>query len=142
MRVVIDPNVFISGLIGKPASSPRRIIDALADDEVQVVATSELLDELQGVLERPWLDKYASSVERSVYMARIRTQVEPVDTPPSTPGATRDPDDDYLVAIARSENVDAIVSGDKDLREADLGFPPVWTPREFMDRLDGLQPDN
>jgi predicted nucleic acid-binding protein len=48
---------------------------------------------------------------------------------------TRDRKDDYLVAIARAERVDAIISGDRDLVDAGLADPPVWTPRELADRL-------
>jgi predicted nucleic acid-binding protein len=52
---------------------------------------------------------------------------------------TRDPTDDYLVALARREHADAIVSGDLDLREAGIDNPPVWTPRQATDRLIGEQ---
>jgi len=48
---------------------------------------------------------------------------------------TRDRKDDYLVALGRQENVDAIVSGDRDLLDAGLEEAPVWTPRELADRL-------
>jgi predicted nucleic acid-binding protein len=50
---------------------------------------------------------------------------------------TRDPEDDYLVALARRERVGAIISGDLDLREAGLDDPPVWTPRKAGDRVSG-----
>ena len=51
------------------------------------------------------------------------------------PVVTRDRKDDYLVALGRQENVDAIVSGDRDLLDAGLEEAPVWTPRELADRL-------
>ena len=47
----------------------------------------------------------------------------------------RDRKDDYLVALARDERVDAIVSGDRDLLEAGLTAPPIWSPRELVERL-------
>lgn len=40
---------------------------------------------------------------------------------------TRDPDDDYLVALAREHNADYIVTGDKDLLEWPEQRPPVVT---------------
>ena len=51
------------------------------------------------------------------------------------PALTRDPKDDYLVALARDAAVDAITSGDDDLHAArDLGIE-VLTPRDLLTRL-------
>lgn len=48
---------------------------------------------------------------------------------------TRDPDDDYVVALAREHAADVIVSGDKDLLEWQEQRPPVVTPTEFEEML-------
>jgi hypothetical protein len=39
------------------------------------------------------------------------------------------------VALAREEKVAALVSGDRDLIDAGLSEPAVWTPRQTVDRL-------
>lgn len=53
------------------------------------------------------------------------------------PEVLRDADDDYLVALASEVGVEAIVSGDLDLREA-TGLPvELLTPREALIRLAG-----
>ncbi len=44
---------------------------------------------------------------------------------------TRDPNDDYLVALARLHDADVIVSGDRDLLEWEEQSPPVVTPAAF-----------
>lgn len=50
----------------------------------------------------------------------------------SGPAVTRDPKDDYLVAIALAARADAITSGDDELHAAkDLGVE-VLTPRELL----------
>jgi hypothetical protein len=41
----------------------------------------------------------------------------------------------YLVALALKEDVDAIVTGDRDLLDADLTATSVWSPREARDRI-------
>jgi predicted nucleic acid-binding protein len=47
---------------------------------------------------------------------------------------TRDPNDDYLVALAVAAQADALISGDRDL--TDLQTPvPILTPRMFLVRL-------
>src|SRR5262249_39773113 len=45
----------------------------------------------------------------------------------------RDPNDDYLVALAEAADA-VIVTGDSDLLHADLPLP-VTTPRELLDRI-------
>jgi uncharacterized protein len=58
--------------------------------------------------------------------------------PPGPPAAVcRDPDDDYLVALATARHADAIVTGDPDLHAIDteqLGIE-ILTPRQLVDRL-------
>jgi predicted nucleic acid-binding protein len=49
--------------------------------------------------------------------------------------STRDPDDDYLFALARSARVDVLVSGDRDLTDLTDTQPPVQTPAQFSERL-------
>ena len=51
------------------------------------------------------------------------------------PGVTPDPDDDYLVALARQAGADCVVSGDPHLKQAALTDMEVLTPAEFLDRL-------
>lgn len=48
---------------------------------------------------------------------------------------TRDVGDDYLVALAREQDVDFIVTGDKDLLEWQEQVPPVITPAAFEQLL-------
>jgi predicted nucleic acid-binding protein len=56
---------------------------------------------------------------------------DPVDPEP----VLRDGGDDYLLALARSGNAEAIVTGDRDLLDhADL-HPPAISAREAVGRL-------
>lgn len=48
---------------------------------------------------------------------------------------SRDLDDDYLIALARAADVDALVSGDEDLTTLDLDDLDILTPRQLLDRL-------
>jgi hypothetical protein len=52
--------------------------------------------------------------------------------------ATRDPHDDYLVALAKAAGA-VLVSSDRDVLEADIGDLEVLNACEFLDRL-GLTP--
>jgi predicted nucleic acid-binding protein len=56
--------------------------------------------------------------------------------PPGGPPLTRDPDDDFVVYLAREQNADLIVSGDRDLLEWSEQAPPIVTPARFVQLLD------
>lgn len=77
-----------------------------------------------------WAEEDIESV-----LTPILSRAELVD-PKLTVTASRDPDDDHILACALEAKADAIVSGDKDL--ADLGSfegISILTPRQFLDRL-------
>lgn len=135
IRVVVDPGVFISALIGRRGSPPDLVLRAFAEDRIAVIASPVLLAELERVLRRPKFSRYVDEATARELVERVRRHVEMIDDPPVRPVATRDRDDDYLVALALHARVDAIVSGDRDLLEAELTQPPVWTPRHIADHL-------
>jgi predicted nucleic acid-binding protein len=47
----------------------------------------------------------------------------------------RDPEDDYLVALARATGADALVSVDRDLLDASVDDLNICTPAAFLERL-------
>jgi len=134
-RVVVDPGVFISGLIGARGGAPDLVVRAFVEDQIEVVASPALLDELGQVLRRPKFRKYVDEGTAREFVERVRRHATLVEDPANQPAVTRDRKDDYLVALARAERVDAIVSGDRDLGEADLTDPVVWTPRQLAEHL-------
>lgn len=135
IRVVVDPGVVISALIGPAGSPPDRVVEAWIDDRIEIVVSPELIAELRRVALRPKFRRWFDEARARELIARIERQATVCADPAPTPGVTRDPADDYLVALARAEQVDAIVSGDRDLIEAGIEQPPVWTPAEAARRL-------
>jgi putative PIN family toxin of toxin-antitoxin system len=88
----------------------------------------ELLAEITDVLtERPRLRKWIDLTVAKEYINTISTLADPAPIG----AATRDVDDDYLVAMAREHSADFIVTGDKDLLEWEDQTPPVITPAGF-----------
>ena len=131
--VVVDTGVFVSALIGARGSAPDLVVRAMIDDRIEVVACPQLLDELSEVLRRPKFEKYIGEVAAAEFIARLQRHARVVADAVDPPPATRDPNDDYLVAIARREHAIAIVSGDRDLLDAQLQDLPVWTARQLAD---------
>ena len=86
-----------------------------------------LLDEIREVLtDRPRLRKWISLETATLFTDTIGTLLDLVDNPEQIDTESRDPDDDYLIALARANDVEFIVSGDKDLLE--------WEPHQWSHR--------
>ena len=132
MRVVIDPNVWISGLIN-PRGTPAGVIAAVAAKRVTAVISRHLVDELAAVLVRPKFRRWITLADASAFVDALAREGDLHDAPVVVPGRVRDPDDDYLVALADAADA-MIVTGDDDLLSADL-HPRAITPRQLLDRL-------
>jgi putative PIN family toxin of toxin-antitoxin system len=132
LRVVIDPNVWVSGLIN-PYGAPARVIEAVAVRLVTAVATRHLLDELAEVVGRPRFRRWFSLADASASVEALEREADVRTEPAVMPQRVRDPDDDYLAALADDAGA-VIVTGDADLLEADLA-PAAITPRSLLERL-------
>ena len=135
-RAVLDTNVLVSALI-TPAGASARLLKAQRDGAFELVTSPLLLEELAEVLQRPKFRRYVTEAEARAYVEMVRVDSIVLDDPDSTMAGPEpvDPDDRFLVELARSVPVDALVSGDArllDLRPA----VPVMTPAEFLARLD------
>ncbi len=135
LRVVLDPGVLVSALIS-PDGPPAQILDRWREGQFDLVVSERLLDELQDVLFRRKFRAFADEVDARAYVEALRGQAVLAADPADVPRLTRDPDDDYLVALARAAEVDVIVSGDAHLIELVDPDPPVLTPRELFRRLE------
>jgi putative PIN family toxin of toxin-antitoxin system len=137
IRVVLDANVLVSAALASDSAAPSvRAFDALLDERIEVIGCPALLGEVASVLGRDRLRRYLSIEEARRFVADLAgVMTLAADPPPPYPAVCRDPDDDYLVALARAAVVDALVTGDRDLLELeDIGVA-VITPRELVERL-------
>ncbi len=138
IRIVADANVLVSAALARsPAAPSALVLDAALDGRVELVASPTLLGEIASVLMRPRLRRYLSLDEAARFVSDLGSQMMlNADAPPPHPAVCRDPNDDYLVALALRTGAEAIVTGDLDLLE--LADPPVRviTPRAFLAQLD------
>ncbi len=130
LRVVIDPNVYVSAAI-TPTGTCGQLIDAVDDSVVVAVSCPHLLSELQRALLHPKLRRYVSPAEAVAYSDTVRVRTERYPDPVSAAERTRDPKDDYLVNLAVDTDADGIISGDPDLLTADVPIV-VWSPRRAL----------
>ncbi|MGH9292661.1 MAG: putative toxin-antitoxin system toxin component, PIN family [Acidimicrobiales bacterium] len=134
-RVVIDPAVLIGALI-TPDGYPATLWRAVLAEQIAVVVCPRLLAELAGVLERPKFRRYATLEEARAFVVEVARYGESLSDPTvPLPPASRDPNDDYLVALAKTAVACALVSGDHDLTEMPDANPPALTPRQAVEEL-------
>ncbi len=111
MLIVIDANVFVSAAIQRGAS--YRIVESWLNGtaDFEIVMCPALLDEIREVLTtRPRLRKWISLQTATLFVDTIETLIDLVDDPTEVHTETRDPNDDYLIALARANDVEFIVS--------------------------------
>ena len=102
MRVVLDANVLVSAAISGGPS--HRIVQAwLRDQTFELVICDRLLGEVRSVLtERPRLRKWISIEAAGLYVDTLATIADVQPDPAPGPALTRDPDDDYVIHLARA----------------------------------------
>jgi uncharacterized protein len=135
MRVVIDTNVVLSGLI-KPDSVPGHVLRAWRDGSFRFVLSEFLLEEIGVTLARPKIQALvpwpAAQINRFVLELRAFCDVvEPADLDFKYP---RDPDDVPVLAALIASGADLLVTGDRDLLALRERYP-IETPAEFVRRL-------
>ncbi|MEX0670777.1 MAG: putative toxin-antitoxin system toxin component, PIN family [Pirellulales bacterium] len=133
MRVVVDTNVVVSGLL-LPGSVSRRGFNA-ARTRGNVLVSIATLEELDDVLCRPKFDHYVDEEQRLDFLAAYIREAEHVAVT-ATVRECRDPSDDKILELAVSGIATHILSGDADL----LTLSPfrgivILTPADFLREL-------
>lgn len=131
-RAVLDSGVLVSALI-TPTGIPAKLLLAARAGGFEPIVSPLLLDELGSVLRREKFRRYVDLGVAAAYLDLLRRDAQ-LAPDPETPPPVRcaDPDDDYLIALAHSQNA-ALVSGDSDLLDL-AGKIPVFSPAEFLRR--------
>jgi putative PIN family toxin of toxin-antitoxin system len=115
VRIVVDTNVIVSAFLW--GGTPRRILDAVEEQRIELFTSRALIAELEDVLSR---EKFAAQLRRtrftSAFLLARYTQLATLLTPVEiTVAELRDPDDAHVLACALTARAEAIVSGDADL---------------------------
>lgn len=131
-RVVIDTNVFISGVLAT-RSVPARCVEAVLSG-AQLIATESTLKELFERLLSPQFDPYVARARREELLSRLAPLVEIVEVIQQV-RACRDPCDDKFLEAAVNGRADVIITGDKDLLELHpFRGVAIVSPAEYLGR--------
>lgn len=131
MKVVLDTNVFVSGVFFK--GPPYEILKAWRAGRFELAISQEIFDEYQRVGDS-LLEDYPS-VDLRPALDFIRQNIELVTAKSLAEPVCSDPDDDKFIACALAARSKIIVSGDKYLLNVS-GYQgiEVMKPREFVDK--------
>jgi len=112
VRLVVDANIMLSALIG---GELRWFRDVLANDDVDLLVASSMLEEIERVALRPYFRKYFPLQEAAEILTVVKRNGTLVKVKPPYEQVCRDPKDDYLLALAKKGKADILITGDEDL---------------------------
>ena len=133
MKVVLDTNVLVSGLIF--GGTPGRILTAWSDGRFTLVASPEILDEYRRVGQVLAGDREPLVRALDALLAMVAVHATVVSAPALVSRVCEDPDDDKFLAAALAGGATVVVTGDKHLlRVSGWRSIKVLKPRQFVDQ--------
>ncbi len=131
MRIVLDTNVFISGIFF--AGPPYQILKAWREGRVQLLVSPSILDEYQRIGAELVLQ--FRDVDLKAFLDLLTLQAKIVLAPTLPPVIRDDPSDDKFLEAAAAGNASYIISGDKHLVTlSEFQGIQILKPRDFAQR--------
>lgn len=133
MKVVLDTNVLVSGLLF--GGVPGRILTAWSTGAIRLVISPSILEEYRrvGLALAKGREPLVGAFEALLAMLTVYALL--VDAPALDERVSEDPDDEIFLAAALAANARLIVSGDKHLlRVSGWRGIEVLKARAFVDR--------
>jgi uncharacterized protein len=129
-RIVVDTNVFVSGLL-RQSSVPGQAARKARHDAILLVS-QETMHELADVLAQVKFDRYVT-VEQRVQFIRLVANIAEFVPVVQAVRECRDRKDDKFLEVALNGRANGIITGDKDL----LAMHP-WRGIEILSAHDYL----
>jgi len=131
MKVVIDTNVLVSGLIS--AAGPcGQIVGLVAEDAIQPCVDDRILHEYERVLPRPRFQIEAEHVSDTLELIRARAEIL---TPMPLSVTLPDPDDLPFLEVAAACGALLVTGNTRHFPKRARAGVTVLTPAEFLDLL-------
>ncbi len=113
-KLVVDPNLFVSGFLNPLSGKPAKLIDLLPlrHKRYQLLVSRKIFEEYEAVLNR---FERISSAKWKKLLAKIRAHSNWIKPKKTFTVIKEDPDDDKFLECAVAGKADFIVSGDKHL---------------------------
>ena len=126
-KVVIDTNVFLSGLFF--GGNPEKVLRLWQAGKIEVLLSPELAAEI--ILKTKKFNSEQKFLEEWAFILSSGTTHILVK---ETVSLCRDPKDNILLALTKQGHADYLITGDKDLLSLKtLASTRILSPREFLD---------
>jgi putative PIN family toxin of toxin-antitoxin system len=126
---MLDTNVLISALVFR-GEHLTRVIEKVVEQDTLVLC-SYVIDEINTVVERKF-PKHKSTMDK--FLSRLSFEL--VYSPKEIEGAKlfeiRDDNDYIILHTAIIEDIDILITGDKDFAAVDIERPEILTPSEYL----------
>ena len=131
MRVMIDTNVIISGILF-PNSRPAEFLEKAFKNHT-VVLCSYIIDELHRIFKLKFKEKF-TDLEKYLSKFSYELVYTPLKIKNEEYPNIRDKDDLPILASAINSDVDIIVTGDKAFFELNIEKPEILLPEEYLQK--------
>ncbi len=111
MKVVLDTNILISAA-ARPNNAAGKIIEAWFEHRYTLLTSEFQLDEFRRVSRYERIKQFLPAHRAGAMVNELRSRAM-ILRPLSIPQVSRDPDDNYILAIAVSGNANYLVSRDR-----------------------------
>lgn len=131
MRIMVDTNVLISALVFR-SEHLTKLIEKAAENYTLVVC-SYIIDEINTVIERKF-PKHKSTINKFLSKLSFELVYSPKEIEGERLFDIRDENDYIILHTAIIENVDVLITGDKDFAAVEIDYPEILTPTEFLSK--------
>jgi len=131
MRIMIDTNILISIYLF-PTPLMRKLVDTITEQHT-IVLSSYVIDELKTVIKRKFPVKYQFLDRFLVELPFQYTYtLEKIDA--NKYPSIRDKKDLPVLVSAITEDIDILITGDKDFSDVEIEKPEILTPTQFLEK--------
>lgn len=116
LKATYDTNTLVSGTTVSQGPIAD-VINAWINDDVEMITSELLIDELSSTLRKPYFTSRLSEkqIKSFIDIVRERATITPITT--SIPTISKDPDDNIVLATAESGKASYVVTGDHQLQD-------------------------
>ena len=130
LKLIIDTNLWVSFII----SNKQNLLDPfLFGEEARLLFSEELITEIKQTIAKPRLKKYFSTNALEEMLSTFEPFIDLIEVE-SIVTICRDPNDNFLLSLAKDGKADYLLTGDKDLLELKkFGKTKIKTITSFID---------
>lgn len=140
MKIVLDTNIFISGIFISglffPKSAAGKLVGECLAGKFELCLSNDLIEEIAKVLTYPKIKKRLklSDLEIENYCALLKFHCHFFETKSIAAKVQKDRNDDHILATLIASEANYLISGDDDLLSLSSSFP-IISLKDFTEKF-------